>query len=209
MVHLQLFIWMVSSMVSFGAEVWSMQLTATAGGSTDCAAEHCALPSSATCCSAPTSWHAPGHPSLVVLADTCAHQCPTVLKRLLCACWLLRAAHPWNRLLAAGNGNSVYPLFASAALAATPGSGQPVRQPWDSSWQQAKLSSSLAAAGVQHDLANPSPCSLAVLIKSCQAQQLQHLQEVASRPSASCSTTCWACKAAIGRKTACGNQKPT
>ena len=50
-VHLRLFSSLVYSVLSYGAEVWGMQLAAkaaTTGGSTGCATDGCTLPSSAT-----------------------------------------------------------------------------------------------------------------------------------------------------------------
>ena len=170
-VHLRLFSSLVDSVLSYGAEVWGLQLAAkaaTTGGSTGCAAERLHLAFLRNLLGVRQ-----GTPSLVVLAETG--------ERPLWARWLLRAARLWNRLLAAGDGNLArQALLASAALAAAPGSRQPARQPWAQ-----LLAVGLEAAGVQLDLCNPQPVSLAALREGCQARQLQQLQEAASRPGAS------------------------
>ena len=102
-------------------------------------------------------------------------------ERPLWARWLLRAARLWNQALAAREGSLLrQALAASTALAAATGGRQPARQPWAQ-----QLAAGLAAAGLQLDLANPQPVSLAAVRSGCWQRQLELLQAAAARDGAS------------------------
>ena len=117
-VQLRLFSTMVDPVLSYGAEVWGMQLAAKAaasGGSTGCAAERLHM-SFLRCLLGVRQ----GTPNAVVLAETG--------ERPLWVRWLLRATRLWNRALAAEDDCLLrQAVTASAALAATmegPGPGR-------------------------------------------------------------------------------------
>ena len=180
-VQLRLFSALVDSVLSYGSEVWGMQLAARAAagsGSTGCAAEKLHLSFLRNLLGVRQST-----PNAVVLIETG--------ERPLWARWLQRAARLWNRALATEPGSLVRrALLASTALATTPCSHQPARQ----SWAQ-QLAAGLAAAGVQLDLANPRPVSMAVVRQGCQQRQLQQLQAAAAREGATklqhCTEAVW------------------
>ena len=109
-VQLQLFSTMVDSVLSYGAEVWGMQLAAKAA-----AWQH-------RLCSG----HAP--PRQPAAASRCAARhaqrgCAGRMRRALWLRWVMRAARLWNHALAADQGSLLrQTVTASAALALAPGS---------------------------------------------------------------------------------------
>ena len=168
--QLQLFSSLVDSVLSYGAEVWGLQLAAKAAsgnGSTGCAAERLHLSFLRHMLGVRQ-----GTPNAVVLAETG--------ERPLWARWLLRAARLWNRALAAPPDSLLrQAVLASTASAAEPGSRSPARQPWVQ-----QLAAALAAVGVQLDLADPQPVSRAVVRAGCQERQLEQLMAAAERSGA-------------------------
>jgi hypothetical protein len=170
-VQLRLFSTLVDSVLSYGAEVWGVQLAAKAAagiGSTGCEAERLHLSFLRQLLGVRQ-----GTPSAVVLAETG--------EQPLWARWVLRAVRLWNKALAVEEGSLLrQAAFASVGLAAAEGSRQAARQPWAQ-----QLAAAMAAVGMQLDLANPRPVSVAAVRSSCQQRQLQMLQTAASRPGAS------------------------
>ena len=162
---------MVDSVLSYGSEVWGIQLAAKAAagnGNTGCAAEKLHLSFLRNLLGVRQ-----GTPSGVVLAETG--------ERALWARWLVRTARLWNKGLAAGQ-QSLFrqAVAASAAMACTPGARQPSRQPWAQ-----QVAAGMAAIGVQLDLAHPRPICIAAVRSGCQQRQLQLLQTAAARDGAS------------------------
>ena len=134
--QLRLFSALVDSKLSYGAEVWGMQLAAKAaaagGGGTRCATEKLHLGYLRQLLGVRQST-----PNAVVLAETG--------ERPLWTRWLLRATRLWNRALAAPEGSLLrQAVMTSAALATAPGSRTPARQPWAQ-----QLAAALIAAGVE------------------------------------------------------------
>ena len=104
-VQLQLFSTMVDSVLSYGAEVWGMQLAAKAAaghGSTGCAADTLHLGYLRRLLGVRQ-----GTPHAVVLAE-CG-------KRPLWLRWVMRAARLWNRALAAEQGSLLRQTVTASA----------------------------------------------------------------------------------------------
>ena len=162
--QLQLFGSLVDSVLSYCAEVWGPQLAAKAAsgnGNTFCAAERLHLSFLRHMLGVRQ-----GTPNAVVLAETG--------QRPLWARWLLRATRQWNRALAAPPDSLLrQAVLASTALAAEPGSRSLARQPWAQ-----QLAATLAAVGVQLDLADPQPVSRAAVRAGCQERQFEQLMSL-------------------------------
>ena len=168
-VQLRLFSIMVDSVLSYGAEIWGVQLAAKAATSSSCntnsAAEQLQLGYLRQLLGVRQST-----PNAVVLAET--GEAPLWQR------WLRRAAKFWNKALAAAEGSLVrQALQASIQLAAN--NMQPARQSW-----AAQLAAGLAAVGMPVDLTQPEPISLAALKDACQERQLSQFQHAATRDGA-------------------------
>ncbi|KAL4854747.1 hypothetical protein ACK3TF_004665 [Chlorella vulgaris] len=162
--------WLFSSLVdavlSYGSEVWGMQLAAaSAAGKT-----------SSTAGSTAERLHLAhlrrllgvrqGTPTAVVLAEAG--------ERPLWQRWLLRAVKLWNLAVTAEHSSLLWQaMTASVSLAVVPGNRIPARQPWAQ-----QLAAALAAMGLQLD-------RKAAVQSACSAWQLKHLQDAATREGAS------------------------
>ncbi|KAI3436751.1 hypothetical protein D9Q98_006163 [Chlorella vulgaris] len=164
---------MVDGVLSYGSEVWGMQLAAaSAAGKT-----------SSTAASKAERLHLAhlrrllrvrqGTPTAVVLAEAG--------ERPLWQRWVLRAVKLWNLAVTAEQSSLLWQaMTASVALAVAPGHRIPARQPWVQ-----QLAAALAAMGVQLDLHQPLPVCQAAVQSACSAWQLKHLQDAATREGAS------------------------
>jgi hypothetical protein len=168
-VQLRLFSTMVDSVLSYGAEVWGMQLAAKAAsssGSSGSAAEKLQLSYLRRLLGVRQST-----PNNVVLAET--GQQPLWLR------WLRRAAKLWNRLLTEQRGSLLQQaLAANTQLAAH--SQPPSRQSW-----AAQFAAGLAAIGMPLNLQQPAPLDLEAATSQGQQRQLQQLHTAATREGAS------------------------
>ena len=160
---------MVDSVLSYGAEVWGMQLVAKAvqrGGSTGSAAERLQLG---------YLRHMLGvrqaTPSAVVLAET--GQKPLWVR------WLRRAAKLWNRLVEQPEDSLVRRALAASVMLAG-GNQTPARQPW-----AAQFGAAMEAVGMPVDLQEPAAISLTALADTAQLHQLRQLTAAAERDGAS------------------------
>lgn len=164
--RMRLFSSMVDSVLSYGAEVWGLQLAARAaasGGSTGCPAQrlHLAFYRMQLGVSQAT-------PAAVVLAE--AGERPLWMR------WLQRGSRLLSRCLQAAEGSLLQrALTASCRLAA--GGAQ-------RSWA-AQLQAGLEAVGVQLDLQQPEAVGRAQLRDACRARQAAMLNEAASKEGAS------------------------
>ncbi|KAL4855790.1 Retrovirus-related Pol polyprotein from type-2 retrotransposable element R2DM [Chlorella vulgaris] len=171
--QLRLFSTMVDAVLSYGSEVWGMQLAAaSAAGKT-----------SSTAGSKAERLHLAhlrrllgvrqGTPTAVVLAEAG--------ERPLWQRWVLRAVKLWNLAVTAEQSSLLWQaVTASVALAGAPGHRIPARQPWAQ-----QLAAALAAMGVQLDLHQPQPVCKAAVQSACSAWQLKQLQDAATREGAS------------------------
>ncbi|KAI3436385.1 hypothetical protein D9Q98_002439 [Chlorella vulgaris] len=171
--QLRLFSTMVDAVLSYGSEVWGMQLAAaSAAGKT-----------SSTAGSKAERLHLAhlrrllgvrqGTPTAVVLAEAG--------ERPLWQRWVLRAVKLWNLAVTAEQSSLLWQaMTASVALAVAPGHRIPARQPWAQ-----QLAAALAAIGVQLDLHQPQPVCKAAVQSACSAWQLKQLQDAATREGAS------------------------
>jgi hypothetical protein len=171
--RLRLFSIMVDSVLSYGSEVWGMQLAAA--GAAGC--------SSSPAGSRPERLHLAylrrllgvrqGTPNAVVLAEAG--------ERPLWQRWLLRSVRLWNTAVAAEQSSLLRrAVAASAAMAAAPGHRNPAAQPWAQ-----QFAAALAAIGMQLDLQQLEPISKTGVQAACHERQLQQLQAAATREGAS------------------------
>jgi hypothetical protein len=164
--RMRLFSTMVDSVLSYGAEVWGIQLAAAAAGgsgSTGCRAQrlHLAFLRMQLGVSQAT-------PVPVVLAE--AGERPLWMR------WLQRSVRLLGRCLEAAEGSVLRrALKASCLVAATGG---------QRSWA-AQLQAAMGAVGLQLDLQQPEAVGKAALRDACWARQAAILQEAASREGAS------------------------
>ena len=168
-VHLRLFSTMVDSVLSYGAEVWGVQLAAAAAagsGSAGSAAERLQLTYLRHLLGVRQ-----GTPSAVVLAETG--------EQPLWQRWLRRAAKLWNRALEEPQGSLLRQALAASCGAA--GGGQPAAR---QSWAQ-QLAAGTAAVGMPLDLAQPAPIDVQQLTASMRERQAGQLQAAAAQEGAS------------------------
>jgi hypothetical protein len=163
---MQLFSSMVDSVLSYGAEVWGLQLAAAAAadkGNTSCAAQrlHLAFFRMQLGVSQAT-------PAAVVLAE--AGERPLWMR------WLQRGAKLLNRCLQAAEGSLLQQAVAASCSLAAAGA----QRCW-----AAQLHAGMTAVGLQLDLQRPEPVGRAPLRDACWARQAAMLQEAASQEGAS------------------------
>lgn len=175
-VRLQLFTTMVDSVLSFGSEVWAVQLVAAAAGGGSGSGGRCSSGSLAE------ALHL-GHlrrllgvrqatPNAAVLAETG--------EQPLWVRWLRRAARLWNRLLAEPAGSLLRrALDTSLQLAMEAPSTPLARRSW-----AAQLAAAMAAVGMPLDLLNPRPVNLERLKSAALARHVQLVSEAAAAPGA-------------------------
>lgn len=161
---------MVDSVLSYGAEVWGLQLAAQAAasphGNSNNAAEKLQLSFLRRLLGVRQ-----GTPNAVLLAE--AGHSPLWLS------WLRRAARLWNKILAEQPGSLLrQTLAASIQLAAV--TQQSARQSW-----AAQLAAGMAAIGMPLDLQHPAPIPLKQLTSCGRQRQLQQFQSLATRVGAS------------------------
>ena len=168
-VQLRLFSTMVDSVLSYGAEVWGVQLAAKAaarGGSAGSAAERLHLGFLRQLLGVRQST-----PNAVVLAETG--------EQPLWQRWLRRAAKLWNRVLQQPEGSLLrQALAASCSLA--DGSQTAARQSWAE-----QLAAGMAAVGLPLDLAQPAPIGLKQLAANAREHQAAQLLAAAAQAGAS------------------------
>ncbi|KAI3432563.1 hypothetical protein D9Q98_004112 [Chlorella vulgaris] len=113
--QLRLFSTMVDAVLSYGSEVWGMQLSAAnAAGKTSSTAGGTAEPLLGV---------RQGTPTAVVLVKAG--------ERPVRQCWLLRAVKLWHLAVTADHSSLLWQaMTASVALAVAPGHRIPARQPW-------------------------------------------------------------------------------
>jgi hypothetical protein len=171
-VRLQLFSTMVDSVLSYGAEVWAMQLVAKAVTSNRCSsgskAEALYLGYLRQQLGVRQST-----PSAVVLTEM--GELPLWLR------WLKRAARLWNRLLAQPPDSLLRrALGASLALALEAPAGQLARRPW-----AGQLAEAMAGIGMPLDLQQPAPIGRKALERCGLEHHLRQLGDAATREGAS------------------------
>jgi len=168
-IHLRLFGVMVDSVLSYGAEVWGVQLAARAaagGGGAGSAAERLQLSYLRQLLGVRQST-----PNAVVLAETG--------EQPLWQRWLRRAAKLWNRVLEQPQDSLLrQALDASCRLA--DGRQTAARQSWAE-----QLAVSMAAVGMPLDLEQPAPIDVKQLTAHMRERQVEQLVTAAARESAS------------------------
>lgn len=168
-VHLRLFSIMVDSVMSYGAEVWGVQLVAKAAagsGSAGSAAERLQLSYLRQLLGVRQ-----GTPNAVVLAETG--------EQPLWQRWLRRAAKLWNRALEQPQ-DSLLRQALVASCSQADGSQTAARKPWAE-----QLAAGMAAVGLPLDLAQPSPIDLKQLAASGRERQAAQLRASAEQEGAS------------------------
>ncbi|KAL4858040.1 hypothetical protein ACK3TF_001993 [Chlorella vulgaris] len=171
--QLRLFSTMVDGVLSYGSEVWGMQLAAAgaAGKTSSTAGSTAERLHLAHLRRLMGVWQ--GTPTAVVLAEAS--------ERPLWQRWLLRAVKLRNLVVTAEHSSLLWQaMTASVSLAVAAGNRIPARQPWAQ-----QLAAALAAMGLQLDLHQPQPVCKAAAQSACSAWQLKHLQDAATREGAS------------------------
>ena len=168
-VHLWLFSVMVDSVLSYGAEVWGVQLAAKAAagnGSAGSAAERLQLGYLRQLLGV-----RPSTPNAVVLVETG--------EQPLWQRWLRRAAKLWNRVLEQPQ-DSLLQQALNASCNLADGSQTAARQSWAE-----QLAAGMAAVGMPLDLEQPASIDLKQLAACMRERQVAQLLAAAGREGAS------------------------
>ena len=168
-VHLRLFSIMVDSVLSYGAEVWGIQLAAKAAagnGGAGSAAERLQLGYLRQLLGVRRST-----PNAVVLAETG--------EQPLWQRWLRRAAKLWNRVLEQPQDSLLRQALASSCSLAD-GSQTAARQSWAE-----QLAAGMAGVGIPLDMQEPAPIDLKQLAACMRERQAEQLRSAAGREGAS------------------------
>ena len=169
-VQLRLFGVMVDTVLSYGAEVWGVQLATKAAcssaGNAGSAAEKLQLSYLRHLLGVRQ-----GTPNAVVLAET--GEAPLWQR------WLRRAAKFWNKLLAEEEGSLVHMALQASIRLAGSGAAPPARQSW-----AAQLAAGMTALQLPLALEQPAPVNLEELMEAAQKRQLAQFHQAATRAGA-------------------------